>query len=107
MRAFSIEVSIDLNIRYNHYLSNEFIDEYYEVIKLEWFYPSWYFSRKFDKPAIKYRNGSLSWHLDNKYHRVVGPSVIYPDGSVLYHNNGLLLMDVVVIERQGNKTEIV
>lgn len=88
MRKFSIKVWRDLSFYYNHYLSYEFINARSTRDSFKRNYPLSYFSRRFDKPAAKYKNGLCYWRLDNKRHRVGRPAYIYSDGGVEYWENG-------------------
>lgn len=68
----------NLYIRYNHYLYDGVISE--GCKDLEFFknrYPLDFCSRKFDKPALKIRDECYFWYVDNKRHRLLGPSEIW------------------------------
>lgn len=39
-----------------------------------------------------YKDGGEYWNLDGHSHRLGGPAVIYPSGSVTYYLNGILYM---------------
>ena len=93
MRKFSIRILEDLDIWYNHYLCNKFINKekrnYPNYFKAG--YPLLYCSRVFDKPAKKGRDGTYLWWLDNRWHRVGKPARICSDGSVEYFENGQMV----------------
>ena len=80
MRKFSIRIQ-DLDIFYDHYLSDKFIKEEGCGYDFNW-------SRGFDKPAIRYKSGACVWCLDGEYHRVGKPAWIGSNGRVWYYENG-------------------
>ena len=88
MKKFSIEIYESLNIWYSHYLSDKFIKEERCGYYFKEDYPSGYSSRVFDKPAVKRRNGTCIWKLDDKWHRVGRPACIWADGSIEYWEDG-------------------
>ena len=45
---------------------------------------------RIDGPAVIYPSGSVSWYRDGALHRTDGPAVIYSDGDKLWYQNGLL-----------------
>lgn len=45
---------------------------------------------RIDGPAVIYPSGSVSWYRDGALHRTDGPAVIYRDGDKLWYRNGLL-----------------
>ena len=51
-------------------------------------YPLRYLSRRFGKPAAKWRGGTCIWKLDNKWHRIGRPAVIWSNGDVEYWEDG-------------------
>ena len=88
MRKFNIRIFGNLSISYNHYLSIELINEQSDSLRFKGGYPLWYSSRRFDKPAIKRKDGTCIWWLNNKWHRVGKPAWIFPDGDVEYWEDG-------------------
>lgn len=91
MKKFSIEILGCLDIRYNHYLSIEFIEERFGGYYFKGEYPLRYQSRKFDKPTWKLIDGTCVWRLDDYCHRVGKPAWICSDGKVYYWENGNML----------------
>ena len=92
MRKFSIKILEDLSFYYNHYLSYEFINE--EKLDYSNYFKEGYLrysSRRFDKPAVKQKDGTYVWCLDNKIHREGKPAWIYSNGYVLYYENGKIV----------------
>ena len=88
MRKFGICIWKNLEIWYNHYLSSEFINNKNMRSDFKMWYPLSYDSRKFDKPAIKCKEGSCFWFFNDKCHRIGSPAMICSDGSIEYWENG-------------------
>ena len=88
MRKFSIRIRRNLNVFYDHYLSDKFVKKEGCGNYFKRLCPLEYWSRGFDKPAAKWRSGSFSWCLDSKWHRIGKPAWIYSNGDVEYYENG-------------------
>lgn len=86
MRKFSIRIWSNLNICYDHYLSSKFIEKRNTSNDFNEYYPLEYFSRRFDKPAVKWRSGTCVWKLDNEWHRVGKPACIWSNGCEYWEN---------------------
>jgi len=54
---------------------------------------SWYMNDKLhrvDGPAVEYASGTKEWRIDGKRHRADGPAIEYWDGSKQWYMNGVL-----------------
>ena len=88
MRKFSIKIWRNLSVFYDHYLSDKFVKKEERCYHFKRLCPLGYWSRRFDKPARKWRDGSCFWYLDGKAHRIGNPAIIYSNGDVEYLENG-------------------